>query len=276
MPGVFVAPTHLGKALFDWCENESQRHRRLGPRATFGRSAMLLVIAAFSRELAGLRPVTMRAAPGLRWVATVNLAGERAILVANGAGRTLASAAARQVLSQESIRAVISTGFAGALDPSYSVGDVFIATSVRGEEGDFASRSPAGSYGQTRRGELLTVNGVVQSAAAKRDLRRLNADAVDMEAASVAAVAKEHGLPFFCIRAISDVVAEDMPVDFNRALRADGSISVWSLLAQALRGRDRWSGLMRLHRNAKLAARSLGTCLRRCEFPCQAGAHDNS
>ena len=237
---------------------------------------MLLVIAAFSRELAGLRPLTMRSEPGLRWVATVNLAGERAILVANGAGRALASAAARQVLSEESVQAVISTGFVGALDPSYLVGDVFIATSVRGEEGDFASRSPGGSYGEARRGELLTVDRVVESAAAKRDLRRLNAHAVDMEAASVAAVAKEHGLPFFCIRAISDAADEDMPVDFNRALRTDGSISAWNLLGQALRGRDRWSRLMRLRRDSKVAAQSLGACLRRCEFPRQTGTYDDS
>ena len=214
--------------------------------------------------------------PGLRWGATLDLAGDRAILVANGAGRALASAAAREILSRESIRAVISTGFAGALDPAYLVGDVFIADSVRGDEGEFASQSPAGSYGDVRRGALLTVDRVVQSASAKRKLWRQDAQAVDMEAASVAAVAREHRLPFFCIRVISDVAAEEMPVDFDRALRVDGSISPWSVLSQALRRRDRWSRLARLRRNAATAAESLGAFLRRCEFPRQSGAHVSS
>ena len=214
--------------------------------------------------------------PGLRWAATLDLAGDQAILVANGAGRVPASAAAREILSTNRVRAVISTGFAGALDPSFLAGDVFIAKSVRGQNGDFATEAPAGTYGDVRRGALLTVDHIVQSAAAKHELWRLDAQAVDMEAASVAAVAEEHGVPFFCIRAISDVAAEDLPVDFNRALRADGSISVWSVLGQALRGRGRCASLMRLRHNSAVAARSLGACLRRCEFPSQAGPNDNS
>ena len=92
-----------------------------------------------------------------------------------------------------------------------------------------------------------------------------------MEASSVAAVAEEQGLPFFCIRAISDLAAEDMPVDFNRALRSDGSLSAWSVFGQALLTRGRWSRLMRLRRDSAAAARSLGRCLRRCEFPVPAG-----
>ncbi len=156
------------------------------------------------------------------------------------------------------------------------VGDVFIADSVRGEEGEFASRSPTGSYGEVRRGALLTVDRVVQSASAKRELRRQDAQAVDMEAAAVAAVAKEHHLPFFCIRVISDIAEEDMPVDFERALRVDGSISPWSVLVQALRRRDGWSRLARLRRNAAGAAESLGAFLRQCEFPRQAGTYVSS
>jgi nucleoside phosphorylase len=237
---------------------------------------MLLLIAAFSREFAGLRPLTMQGVAGLRWVATLDLAGDQAILVANGAGRSLASAAAREILSRESIQAVISTGFAGALDPSYLVGDVFIADSVRGEEGEFSGQSPVGSYGEVRRGALLTVDRVVQSASAKRELWKQDAQAVDMEAAAVAAVAREHSLPFFCIRVISDVAAEELPVDFDRALRSDGSISPWSVLGQALRRPDCWSRLARLRRNAATAAESLGACLRRCEFARPAGTYVSS
>ena len=228
---------------------------------------MLLLIAAFSFEFAGLRSCKPCAKPGLRWAATLDLAGNRAILVANGAGRARAAAAARAMLGRESGGAVISTGFAGALDPSFLAGDVFVAESVRGDEGEFTSRSPAGSLGDVRRGALLTVDRVVQSAATKRELWGQGAQAVDMEASSVAAVAREHGLPFFCIRAISDLAAEDMPVDFGRALRSDGSLSAWSVFGQALLARGRWSRLMRLRRDSAAAARSLGACLTRCEFP---------
>lgn len=232
---------------------------------------MLLLIAAFSFEFAGLRSCQPYAKTGLRWAATLDLAGDRAILVANGAGRARASAAARTILSKEPVRAVVSTGFAGALDPSFSAGDVFIADSVCGLEGEFSSRPPGGSLGEVRRGALLTVDRVAHSASAKRELGRLGVQAVDMEASSVAAVAGEHGLPFYCIRAISDIAAEDMPVDFDRALRADGSLSAWSVFGQALVARGGWSRLMCLRRNSVAAARSLGGCLRRCEFPLLAG-----
>ncbi len=229
---------------------------------------MLLLVAAFSREFAGLRSATPQPMPGLRWAATLELAGERAILVANGAGRSVASAAAREALSKQSVRAVISTGFAGSLDPSHSVGDVFIADSVRGDDGEFATCRPAGPLGGARRGALLTAGRVAQSALDKRELRERGAHAVDMEAAAVAAVAAECGLPFFCIRVISDTATEDLPVDFNRARRADGSISPWNVVGQALCRPARWPGLVRLHRNASCAAQLLGAFLERCEFPC--------
>ena len=261
------AAEHYCGSVFGGCENRRQDQRRLARGPALGFADMLLLIAAYSFEFSGLPGCKPCASSSLRWAATLDLAGERAILVANGAGRARASAAAKAIVPREPVRAVVSTGFAGALEPSFSAGDVFIADSVSGREGRFTSRSPAGSLDDVRRGALLTVDRVVQSASHKRELWGRGAQAVDMEASSVAAVAQQHGLPFFCIRAISDLAAEDMPVDFDRALRSDGSLSPWSVCGQALRRPRRWSRLMRLGRNSVAAARSLGAFLGRCEFP---------
>ncbi len=227
---------------------------------------MLLMIAASPREFGGLRQVTKLASTDVRWLARAMLPTGEAMLVANGMGRVAAEAAVRKMLATCQVDAVISTGFAGALDPSLAVGDVFFAEAVRYDGLEYQACLPRTNLAGIRRGFLLTVDHVVQSARAKQELWRRGSDAVDMEALAVAAVAAEHGLPFYCVRSISDSAMDDLPVDFNQALRPNGTISAWSVVGQALRGRGRWSGLLGLRRDARMAARSLAGCLTRCEF----------
>ena len=227
---------------------------------------MLLMIAAAPQEFAGFPALVKHDAPGVHWMATTVIRGADAMLVANGAGRAAATGAVQWGLDQRRVRAVVSTGFAGALDPSLGIGDLFLATTVLGDGRRYHGSRPADCPAGLRCGALLTVDRVVQSSEAKRKLARRGAHAVDMEAAAVAALAAEHGLPFYCLRAISDGAGQDLPVDFNRALRADGTFSPWSLLGQAALRTDRWGKLLRLWRDARVAARSLANCLSRCDF----------
>ena len=87
-----------------------------------------------------------------------------------------------------------------------------------------------------------------------------------MEAAAVARLAAEQKLPFYCVRSISDGADEDLPVDFNWALRADGSLSIWRVIRQAGCRPGAWVRLLGLARNAGAASRSLADCLTGCEF----------
>ena len=235
-----------------------------GPFASTPR--MLLVIAAFSQELARLPGLVRRRSTALRWLASAPVGGTQAVLVASGAGRLAAARAAREALGTFECRAIVSTGFAGALDPTLQVGDVLLADCVRHGPNSYPALLPESCPERVRRGSLVTVDEVVQTARAKRALASGGAAAVDMEAAAVAAVAAERGLAFYCVRAISDRADQDLPVDFNRALRGDGSFSPWSVTLQAGLDPGRWMRLAGLWRGSRAASQALADCLARYEF----------
>lgn len=112
----------------------------------------------------------------------------------------------------------------------------------------------------------MTVDAIAQSARVKAALAASGAAAVDMESAAVAAVAADCGARFYCLRVISDAASADLPLAFDRALRPDGSLSVWNLVSQAALRPGTWKGLLRLRRDASFAARALARCLARCDF----------
>ncbi len=227
---------------------------------------MLLLIAAESREYAGFTGLVEHPSSDVRWLATTVIRGIDAILVANGIGGSAAAAGTRKMLANSGIRAVVSTGFAGALDPALKVGDVVLAEDILEGSHVYPASLPSKCPANVHRGSVVTVNEVQQFAESKLVLARGGARAVDMESAAVAAVAGEHRVPFYCIRAISDKAEQDLPVDFNRALRTDGTISLRSVLAQAGLHAGKWRGLARLWRDSRTAAESLARCLPQFEF----------
>ena len=94
---------------------------------------ILLVVAADRREfgaLAARGPELQPGPNGLRWARYGQLNGRLALLAANGAGRENAAKTVRLAAERHSLSAVISTGFAGALDPALKVGDAFVASQV--------------------------------------------------------------------------------------------------------------------------------------------------
>ncbi len=124
-----------------------------------------------------------------------------------------------------------------ALEPELGVGDVLLADEIVDVTGGrwlttWPDRSLAPAL---RRGRLLTTAELVASPAEKRRLGVLHqAQAVDMEAAHVAARCARHGVPFGCVRAISDHV--DMPLSAALvALLAGGRASPQRVVAALLR-----------------------------------------
>lgn len=227
---------------------------------------MLLMVAAAPREFAGFPSLVRRASGRVRWLAAAQVRGGEALLAANGVGRRAAASATRTLLARNPVRAVISTGLAGALEPAFRVGDVFLADAVRDESREYPALPPTRCSAAVRRGVLLTVDRIAQSPAVKARLAAKGAQAVDMEAAGVAEVARENGLPFFCIRSISDAADQALPLDFNRALQPDGTFSAGSVLAQAWLQPGQWTELFRLWRGAGRAAGALAKCLAGSEF----------
>jgi hypothetical protein len=88
-----------------------------------------------------------------------------------------------------------------------------------------------------------------------------------MEAAGVAQRAHTLGLPFFCIKAVTDLACETMANDFNAVLRSDGRFDTIKILASSLRHPSvRLPELFRLRKRSIQAARSLGDFFADCRF----------
>jgi hypothetical protein len=87
-----------------------------------------------------------------------------------------------------------------------------------------------------------------------------------MEAAAIAQQAAQRGLPFYCVRAISDKAATNFGIDFNAARRSDGTFSGWRIVRQAGLSPERWRELLALRRDAQKAAETLALLLTQCRF----------
>lgn len=209
---------------------------------------------------------------GLRWSRWG--AGDRpTLLAANGAGRANAAEAVRIACKTYAVSAVVSTGYAGALDPELRVGNILVANTVAaaGEHSscqlEYAGKLPVCPRRPGHAvGVLLTIDYVAQDAETKRRLRLTGAAAVDMEASGVAAEALRQEIAFYCVRSISDEAGTSFPIDLNRARRDDGTFSGWRIVAAAAVRPTRWPELLRLSRDARAASRALAEFLSRTRF----------
>ncbi len=162
--------------------------------------------------------------------------------------------------------AVISTGFCGALDPDLRVADVVVATAVVSADRRY-NALPVSTAAAYHSGVVCSIDRVAQTAEEKRRLRAGGAMAVEMEAAGVAARAQALGLPFHCIRVVTDLAGETMANDFNAALRSDGHFDTMVILRATLRRPlARLPELCRLRQRSVRAARVLGVFFADCRF----------
>ncbi|MFB3777259.1 MAG: hypothetical protein ACE141_06585 [Bryobacteraceae bacterium] len=231
----------------------------------------LLLVAADARELAGIRR-RCRGEKRLRWpvrfARTAEFGGRRWVMVANGAGPALAGEACEVAWNKQKADVLVSTGFCGALDPALMAGEVFVASRVESPDGKVVleARRPEGSA-PAAAGRLISLDRVVQTAEEKAGLRALGGSAVEMEAMAVGLRARKWGVPFYCVRGITDLADEDLELDFNAARGGDGRLSTARILWAAVKRPHRLAAeLYRLHRRSRLAARALGEYLADCRF----------
>jgi adenosylhomocysteine nucleosidase len=190
-------------------------------------------------------------------------------VIQTGVGPLVAGRVAGKILKAQAMSLVMSTGFACALVPA-QVGDLIVGTAVSSVQGD-------GTWGMgndlvlcdeairadillaaqearmaVRTGLVVSSGTVVWQAEEKRRLQRVTeATALDMESAALASAAREHRVPMAIVRTVSDLVDEDLPLDFNLFLRPTG----WLKGMQAIIVRpSSLAGLNRLRQQSRIAA----------------------
>ena len=160
----------------------------------------------------------------------------------------------------------ISSGFAGALRPEYMVGEVLAAREVQDQTARVTLQCDkplvelATKCGATAVGVFLTKDQVVVEAAQKRRLG-VESDAVEMESACVLSEAALFAARSVAIRAISDPVGEDLPIDFNRTTSKSGDVNKLCLLAEIARSRKGFFSMFRLFEHTRIARENLADFL---------------
>jgi purine-nucleoside phosphorylase len=220
----------------------------------------ILFIAADPREFTGFLSHWHQIQPlplPVHWARTGRWKGREVHAIANGAGADRAFAA---VLVAPKSSAICNIGFCGALDETLRIGDILVGTEVRSGKRSWPAILPDDTP-DAPTGAVASIDHIAQTAAEKSNLRATGASIVEMEAAGVAKASEDLDLPFYCIRAVSDLADEDFANDFNAALKADGRFSTIRLVMQF-----KFGELIRLKQRTDLASKKLGDFLAATTF----------
>jgi adenosylhomocysteine nucleosidase len=167
-------------------------------------------------------------------------------------------------------RAVLSFGIAGGLDPGLTAGDVVIATGIIAEgkrwpahsalAESFAAALTAGGV-KVRRADIAGVDAPVIDAPSKARMHAATgAAAVDMESHVASEFAARHGLVFAALRIVCDPATRSMPAAVANALRPDGGIDHFAIVADLVKRPRELANLSRLAGEARQSFRALSRC----------------
>ena len=184
-----------------------------------------------------------------------------------GVGGARAKKLARQALVwQPSI--CISAGLAGSLSKEHRRGDVIVARNIvelesgRTVMADHDLLKHAESCGSATIQRMITSSSMILSAEGKRRLGNMG-EAVEMESFEVASEAADRGIPAIAIRAISDEVDEDLPIDFSRVLDEKGSVDKSEVIRSLAKAPHKLPALVRLGSHSRAASAKLAEFLER-------------
>jgi adenosylhomocysteine nucleosidase len=172
-------------------------------------------------------------------------------------------------LSSSRLDAIVSVGVCGGVHPDRKPNDIVVATVVIAPEvnDSFSCQLPGLAPQEgVFIGTIASIDHVAGTVEEKARLRDLGIEAVEMEAAGVAAKARQLGLPFFCIKAVSDSFDEAMPLDMNRMRTPEGRFARGKIGNYAVTHPQILPGLLRLKRRADDAAAVLGGFLASCQI----------
>ncbi|NRD75924.1 5'-methylthioadenosine/S-adenosylhomocysteine nucleosidase [Bacillus sp. BRMEA1] len=174
-----------------------------------------------------------------------NMEGAEVILLRSGIGKVNAAMSTTILLEKFQPDCIINTGSAGGLNPDLNVGDAVISTEVRHHDVDVTAfgyeygqvpQLPAAFSADEKligvaekaanelenfqivRGLIATGDSFMENADRVEFVRSKfeNLQAVEMEAAAIAQVAHQFGVPFVIIRSLSDIAGKQSEISFDQ------------------------------------------------------------
>jgi len=214
-------------------------------------STKIAIVAALEREVWPLvkdwSSVSRREYGG-RWFKFFEK--DRLVLVCGGMGPEAARRAAEAIISLYQPELVISTGFAGGLDPALQAGHTLTPRHVI--DACDGSRTDSG----TGEGVLVSFETIADVEQKARLAKAYGAQAVDMEAAAVARAAEAHGVRFLACKVISDANDSPMP-PIGRFIGEGGRFQAFKFVSYVAFRPWLWGRVQQLARHSVIAAGKL-------------------
>jgi adenosylhomocysteine nucleosidase len=181
---------------------------------------------------------------------------EEWIAACAGAGQAAATRAFAGIEDGGPIDLVFSVGWAGALRPEMDGGTAHNMAGVydvrTGER--FNCDADAGPLW------LATSPTVANETEKRRLAAAYKAALVDMEAAAIGRLAAMRGIPFYCIKGVSDDLNARLP-DLNRFIASDGKFRMANFVLFAVLRPWYWPALLRMGENSRKAAQAIAQSL---------------
>lgn len=214
------------------------------------------VIAALEREVSGLTRNCRRVEQHYDGCSFVFFERDDMVIVCGGIGVEAARRAAEAAVALYSPALLQSVGFAGALDATLRVGDLFTPAIVIDARDGSRIEIEAASGPLQEKSSLVTFASVAGAQQKASLARAYGAQAVDMEAAGVAAAARSRGIAFSAMKVISDELNFEMP-QMARFIDSNGRFKTANFAAFVALRPQLWSRTATLAANSRKAAKVL-------------------
>jgi adenosylhomocysteine nucleosidase len=184
--------------------------------------------------------------------------GNEWVAACAGAGQDRASRAFAEAARGGTVSMALSIGWVGALSAEFEPGNVYRVDGVidvrTGERFECVGAGKTSVW-------LATAPRVADEQEKQRLCSTYGAALVDMEAAAIARLARMRGIPFYCIKGISDGYKDRLP-DFNRFMTKTGQFQLAKFVVFTLLRPLSWPVLIRMGENSKKAALRIAESVR--------------
>lgn len=181
-----------------------------------------------------------------------NYKGVDLVIAYSKIGKVFSTLTAATMIQHFNCDRLLFSGVAGGINPELKIGDLIVANKLSQHDLDITafghpmgfvpggsvfveadkdlialSKKVASELGKSvREGTIATGDQFVHDSTIKENIvKYFNADALEMEGASVAVVCKSLNIPFFILRAISDTADTDASFSFDEFMESSAIIS---------------------------------------------------